>query len=120
MRLAADWARSHRGEARSRVRPDHFHSSLESAAMRWRWAEACWMWASKEARDSFEAHIQQASAHRHLIAADSRLEWKWSGLTRDLASPLWLLAQSAANLMLSDQLANLRGCASETCRWLFL
>jgi predicted RNA-binding Zn ribbon-like protein len=74
----------------------------------------------EESLASLEAHIKQASAHHRLIADNSRLEWKWSGLTRDLASPLWLLAEAAAGLLLSEQTANLRGCASETCRWLFL
>jgi len=74
----------------------------------------------EESLASLEAHVNQASAHRRLIATDSKLEWKWSGLTRNLVSPLWLLAQSAAELLLSSQTANLRGCASETCRWLFL
>jgi len=73
-----------------------------------------------DALESFDSFCKQASTHRHLIASESKLEWKWSGLTRNLASPLWLLAQSAADLLLSDQVTHLRGCASETCRWLFL
>jgi predicted RNA-binding Zn ribbon-like protein len=72
------------------------------------------------ALESFDIFYKQASIHRHLIASESKLEWKWSGLTRNVDSPLWLLAQSAADLLLSDQVTHLRGCASETCRWLFL
>jgi predicted RNA-binding Zn ribbon-like protein len=33
---------------------------------------------------------------------------------------LWPVARSASELLTSDDLAYVRGCASETCAWLFL
>lgn len=64
--------------------------------------------------------FKKAAAHRHLEIEDSQLIWAWKGISRQLASPLLLLAQSAADLLLSDQAAHLRSCSSDTCRWLFL
>jgi predicted RNA-binding Zn ribbon-like protein len=67
-----------------------------------------------------DASIKQATAHRRLISEDTHLTWRWSGITHDLASPLWLLAQSTADLLLSENASRIRSCAAETCRWLFL
>jgi predicted RNA-binding Zn ribbon-like protein len=73
-----------------------------------------------DALERFDAFAKEAATHRHLIAAESRLEWKWEGVTRYVDSPVWLLAQSSAELLLSERVAQMRGCASESCRWLFL
>jgi predicted RNA-binding Zn ribbon-like protein len=72
-----------------------------------------------------EEHFKQAALHRHLGAdklplATLPLAWQWRGLGRQIAAPLWLLAEAAADLLTSDQAAQLRLCASDTCRWLFL
>lgn len=69
---------------------------------------------------ALEACFKQASSQRHLIADNSQLTWTWRGLSRQIAAPLWLLAQAAADLLLSEEAAQLRSCASDTCRWLFL
>jgi predicted RNA-binding Zn ribbon-like protein len=37
-----------------------------------------------------------------------------------VVAPLWLLAQATEDFLLSEQSSQLRCCASETCRWLFL
>jgi predicted RNA-binding Zn ribbon-like protein len=55
-----------------------------------------------------------------LSADQSQIAWSWRGLGRQVAAPLWLLAQEAADLLLSNRVAQLRSCASDTCRWLFL
>jgi predicted RNA-binding Zn ribbon-like protein len=67
-----------------------------------------------------DASIRQATAHRRLVSEDTRLTWRWSGITHDLASPLWLLAQATADLLLSENASRIRSCAAVTCRWLFL
>lgn len=67
-----------------------------------------------------EEHFKQAGSHRHLTAERLQLVWTWRGLGREIAAPLWLLAQAAADLLTSDHTAQLRSCASDTCRWLFL
>jgi predicted RNA-binding Zn ribbon-like protein len=67
-----------------------------------------------------DQHFKEAASHRHLAADPLQLTWTWSGLGREIASPLWLLSQAAADLLLSAQAAHLRCCSSDTCRWLFL
>jgi predicted RNA-binding Zn ribbon-like protein len=67
-----------------------------------------------------EGHFKEAASHRHLAAERWQITWTWSGLGREIAAPLWLLSQAAADLLLSDQPAHLRCCSSDTCRWLFL
>jgi predicted RNA-binding Zn ribbon-like protein len=67
-----------------------------------------------------EARFKQAAQHRCLSAEQSQIAWSWRGLGRQVAAPLWLLAQAATELLLSNQVAQLRLCASDTCRWLFL
>jgi predicted RNA-binding Zn ribbon-like protein len=67
-----------------------------------------------------EERFKQAAQHRVLSAEQSQIAWGWRGLGRQVAAPLWLLAQASADLLLSNQVAQLRSCASDTCRWLFL
>ena len=67
-----------------------------------------------------EEQFKQAASHRYLATGGPQLTWSWRGLSRQIAAPLWLLAQAAEDFLLSDQAAQLRSCASDTCRWLFL
>jgi predicted RNA-binding Zn ribbon-like protein len=67
-----------------------------------------------------EEFFKQAGSQRHLTAENLQLTWSWRGLGRQIAAPMWLLAQSVADLMLSGHAVQLRCCASDTCRWLFL
>ena len=69
---------------------------------------------------ALEKHLQQAAAQRHLAVENLQLTWSWRGLSRHLAAPVWLLAQAAADLLLSDRSLQIRACSSDTCRWLFL
>jgi predicted RNA-binding Zn ribbon-like protein len=64
--------------------------------------------------------VQEANEHGRLIQANRRFVWEWIGMDSDLDSVLWPVARAAADLLLSDELANLRMCASEDCAWLFL
>jgi predicted RNA-binding Zn ribbon-like protein len=74
-----------------------------------------------------ENHFLRASRHRQLRwragskqSARSGAEWIWGQSGNDLELPVWMLAQSAAELITSPALDRLRACCSETCRWLFL
>jgi len=69
---------------------------------------------------TLEDHFKQASFHRHLSAGQLRPVWSWRGLECQVVAPLWLLAQATEDFLLSEQSSQLRCCASETCRWLFL
>jgi predicted RNA-binding Zn ribbon-like protein len=74
----------------------------------------------EDSLETLEGCFKQAAARRRLTTEDGNLSWSWKGLSRQLAAPLWLLAQSGADLLLSEQSVQLRSCSSDTCRWLFL
>ncbi|HET6700741.1 MAG TPA: CGNR zinc finger domain-containing protein [Gemmatimonadaceae bacterium] len=61
-----------------------------------------------------------ALAHRRIALAGKQITWTWADeLT--LERVLWPIAQSAADLLTSDEdRVLLRECASDTCEWLFL
>jgi len=69
---------------------------------------------------TLENYFKQANSHRHLNADRRRPAWSWRGLESQVVAPLWLLAQATADFLLSEKAAQLRCCASETCRWLFV
>lgn len=76
---------------------------------------------------SLQGYFQDAARHRELAwrkdaSADHPVgaQWQWGRFARDSELPLWILAQSAAELMFSDALQRIRACDADTCRWLFL
>ncbi len=48
------------------------------------------------------------------------LKWSWGSSEREPELPLWVLAQSAARLLMSDTMDRVHACAHESCRWLFV
>src|ERR1700675_354412 len=64
--------------------------------------------------------LQEAMAHGRIAHANRRFVWEWVGMENYLDSLLWPIARAALDLLLSDDLAHLRLCASEECAWLFL
>ena len=69
---------------------------------------------------TLEDYFKQASFHRHLTVDQRRPVWSWRGLDCHVVAPLWLLAQATVEFLISDRSLQLRCCASDTCRWLFL
>ena len=63
----------------------------------------------------------QALAHRRLVRVEDgyRWQWEWDGKTM-LDLILWLIAQSATELLTSSQLSMVRMCEAPDCAWLFL
>jgi predicted RNA-binding Zn ribbon-like protein len=64
--------------------------------------------------------LEEAAAHGRIVFRDRRFVWEWVNLDHYLDSLLWPVAQAAADLLLSDELGQLRMCAAEDCAWLFL
>ena len=65
-----------------------------------------------------------ALSHLRLMPADGAYSWSWDqsedqGKT-PLDSPLWPVAQSAAELLTSEKLGRVKLCAGEGCGWIFL
>ena len=67
-----------------------------------------------------ERHFHAAALHRRLVAGDPHWDWSWAGVERNAEIPLWMLAQSAADLLVSSDAEFIKDCGDPTCRWLFL
>lgn len=65
-------------------------------------------------------HIQTAQANRKLRWSQSRLQLAWTGIEAEPQLPIWLLAQSASDLLTTETAEKIRACANPECRWLFL
>jgi predicted RNA-binding Zn ribbon-like protein len=63
---------------------------------------------------------QNNMSHGRLVHKGGRFQWEWVGMDASLESVLWPVTRAAVDLLLSEELTNLRICASETCAWLFL
>jgi len=63
----------------------------------------------------------EALNHRRLARADGQYRWEWQWNSKNtLDSILWPIAQSAAELLTSLELATVRKCEAPDCAWLFL
>jgi predicted RNA-binding Zn ribbon-like protein len=70
--------------------------------------------------ETLERHFLAAGLHRRLRGGKSHLDWTWSGAEEQAEIPLWKLAQSASDLLLSSDAEQVKDCGDPTCRWLFL
>ena len=63
----------------------------------------------------------EALRHRTLTRTNGSYHWQWnSGSKTTLDRILWPIAQSAADLLTSDELKIVRFCEAPDCEWLFL
>lgn len=67
-----------------------------------------------------EKQFHDAALHRSLRSGHERLLWSWSGFEQQAELPLWKLAQSASDLLVSEDAERVKSCGDPTCRWLFL
>ena len=68
-----------------------------------------------------EEFASEAAKHRQLTATGGSYAWRWKrNKDEALAYVVWPIAQSAAELLTSDQLKKVRECDARTCAWLFL
>lgn len=64
--------------------------------------------------------LQELSGKLQLAREQGRFAWKWAGGEEALEQVLWPVARSAAELLMSEERAKVRECASEFCGWLFV
>ena len=64
--------------------------------------------------------LEESAAHGRIVHTSRRFAWQWTGMENYLDSVLWPVARAAAELLTSDEMADLRICASDKCAWLFL
>jgi predicted RNA-binding Zn ribbon-like protein len=66
-------------------------------------------------------HAQEALANMRLLPGGSGFEWSLEQRSRDsLMAPVWPIAKSAADLLVSGDLSRVRECAAGNCGWLFM
>jgi predicted RNA-binding Zn ribbon-like protein len=104
------------------------------AALELREALAAVLYAKAEQRvpavaeiGMLERCLLQAERPRHLQwvtrqpGVHASLQWQWQrGQVKAAGFPVWLIALTASQLMLSDDLGHVRACEADSCRWLFL
>jgi predicted RNA-binding Zn ribbon-like protein len=66
------------------------------------------------------AALEESAAHGRIVHTSRRFAWQWIGMENYLDSVHWPVARAAAELLTSQEIANLRICASDKCAWLFL
>ena len=106
--------------------PDAATAVLERArALR----EASWQIFSALARDQvpcaadlepLNAELGRALIHTRVTAAGDGYDWCWTPAGDSLEAPLWPLARSAAELLVSDERRLVKECGAERCLWLFV
>jgi predicted RNA-binding Zn ribbon-like protein len=66
------------------------------------------------------ARLAEAMSHVCLVHKDNGYAWDWQTDESELDVVLWRVVRSAADLLTSEKLDDVRACAAEDCRWLFL
>ena len=73
---------------------------------------------------TLERHLHRAGQHRELRwerrTRGGALCWDRGRFEARAELPVWLLAQSAGELLMSETMERVRACDADTCRWLFL
>lgn len=69
---------------------------------------------------SINAEVGEALGRLRVEPVEGGFAWGWSSEEGALDAPLWPIARSAAELLVSSQRALVKRCASATCLWLFL
>ena len=64
--------------------------------------------------------VASAKKNCRVVFKDSDYRWEWSKDTPALDRVLWPIANSAGNLLTSDDLRQVKVCDAENCYWLFL
>lgn len=64
--------------------------------------------------------LLEAMSHTRIVPDGNGFKWDWATGTHHLERILWSVVRSAADLLTDDKLTDVRACAAEDCRWLFL
>jgi predicted RNA-binding Zn ribbon-like protein len=70
--------------------------------------------------DLLNQELNVAHGRVQLRAGEGNFIWEWTGAKNALDQMLWRVADSAAEMLTTDDLARLRGCPGEDCGWMFL
>jgi len=70
--------------------------------------------------DLLNQELNVAHGRVRLSAGEENFVWEWTDTKNALDRMLWRIADSAAEMLTTDDLARLRECPGEDCGWLFL
>jgi predicted RNA-binding Zn ribbon-like protein len=70
--------------------------------------------------DALNRELNVAYGRIKLCAGEANFVWQWRDVKTSLGQILWRVADSAAEMLTTDDLSRLRECPGEDCRWLFL
>jgi predicted RNA-binding Zn ribbon-like protein len=56
----------------------------------------------------------------NLVSGEGNFAWQWADAKNALDQVLWRIADSAAEMLTTDDLTRLRECPGEDCGWLFI
>ena len=68
---------------------------------------------------TINSEVADALAHARVEAGADGYAWAFES-SSTLDAPLWPIARSVAELLVSDDLARVKECANERCLWVFL
>ena len=69
--------------------------------------------------DVLNEALRRALPRQRLVPAKGGLGWRWEE-DDELDYPLWPIARSAADLLVSPDASLVQECASDACSWMFL
>ena len=70
--------------------------------------------------DIISRHYAQAVRHQRLANTQDGFHFAWPDPPVSLEQVLWPMAVSATELLVSDDVARVKECATDNCNWLFL
>jgi predicted RNA-binding Zn ribbon-like protein len=70
--------------------------------------------------ERLNAALPEALSQLRLERRGERFDWTWAATAESLDAPLRPILRSAAELLTSDELQQVRECAGGDCTWLFL
>jgi predicted RNA-binding Zn ribbon-like protein len=70
--------------------------------------------------DSLNQELNIAYGRVRLSAGEGDFVWEWTDTKNALDRMLWRIADSAAEMLITDDLTRLRGCPGADCGWMFL
>lgn len=70
--------------------------------------------------DLLNTLLAEAMSHAILVRRADGYAWDWQAGKDELDVVLWQVVRSAADLLTSEKLDDVRACDAEDCRWLFL
>ncbi len=76
--------------------------------------------ASQADIEMFNSYLSRALSHARILADGSNYAWGWAHVEGHLDRMLWPVARSAADLLVSGQVARIRECRGNDCTWLFV